>query len=54
MAAGGLFPRLIYHFARFYAAAFANRIPFNLANLLGVGALVWRQGRLRGPALARL
>jgi len=53
MAAGGWFAGLIYDYAGFYAAAFATGIAFNLANLLVIGALVWRQGRLRGPALAR-
>src|SRR5947208_190450 len=53
MAAGGWFAGLIYDYAGFYAAAFATGIAFNLANILVVGALVWRQGRLRGPALAR-
>jgi MFS family permease len=54
MAAGGWFAGLIYDYAGFYAAAFATGIAFNLANLLVIGALVWRQGRRRGPALARL
>jgi hypothetical protein len=53
MAAGGWFAGLIYDYAGFYAAAFATGIAFNLANILVVGALVWHQGRLRGPALAR-
>jgi len=54
MAAGGWFAGLIYDYAGFYAAAFATGIAFNLANLLVIGALVWRQGRRRGPALARV
>ena len=54
MAAGGWFAGLIYDYAGFYAAAFATGIAFNLANILVVGALVWHQGRLRGPALARV
>jgi hypothetical protein len=45
MAAGGWFAGAIYDYAGFYAAAFAAGIVFNLANLLVVGALVFRQTR---------
>jgi len=51
MAAGGWLAGVIYGYAGFYAAAFAAAILFNLANLLIVGALVFRQSRLRFPAL---
>jgi hypothetical protein len=45
MAAGGWLAGAIYDYAGFYAAAFAAGIAFNLANLLVVGALVFRQTR---------
>jgi hypothetical protein len=45
MAAGGWLAGAIYDYAGFYAAAFAAGIVFNLANLLVVAALVFRQGR---------
>jgi MFS family permease len=53
MAAGGWLAGAIYDWAGFYAAAFAVGILFNLANLLVVGALVFRQNRLGSPVLAR-
>ena len=53
MAAGGWLAGIIYDVAGFYAAAFATGIAFNLAHILVIGTLVWRQGRLRRPALAR-
>jgi MFS family permease len=53
MAAGGWLAGAIYDYAGFYAAAFATGILFNLANLLIVGPLVFRQSRLRPPALVR-
>ncbi len=52
MAAGGWLAGVIYDYAGFYAAAFAAGILFNLANLLVIGLLVFRQSRLRSPALA--
>ena len=45
MAAGGWLAGAIYDYGGFYAAAFAAGIVFNLANLLVVGALVFRQSR---------
>jgi MFS family permease len=54
MAAGGWLAGLIYDYTGFYAAAFATGIAFNLANILVVGALVWRQARRRRPILARV
>ena len=53
MAAGGWLAGAIYDYAGFYAAAFATGIVFNLANLLVVGPLVFRQSRLRSPVLAQ-
>jgi MFS family permease len=53
MAAGGWLAGAIYDYAGFYSAAFAAGIVFNLANLLIVGALVFRQSRVASPALAR-
>jgi hypothetical protein len=44
---------VIYDYAGFYAAAFATGIAVNAAHMLVIGPLVWRQGRLRRPALAR-
>ena len=44
---------LIYDYAGFYAAAFATGIVINAAHILVIGPLVWRQGRLRVPGLAR-
>jgi MFS family permease len=49
MAAGGWLAGVIYDYAGFYAAAFATGIVFNLGNLLVVGPLVFRQGRMRSP-----
>ncbi|MBV9585929.1 MAG: MFS transporter, partial [Alphaproteobacteria bacterium] len=53
MAAGGWLAGAIYDYAGFYAAAFATGIAFNAFHIVVVGALVWRQGRLSRPALAR-
>ena len=53
MAAGGWLAGATYDYAGFYAAAFATGIVFNLANLLVVGPLVFRQSRLRSPLLAQ-
>jgi hypothetical protein len=53
MAAGGWLAGVIYDYAGFYAAAFATGILFNLANLMVVGALVFRQSRLRAPVLVQ-
>jgi MFS family permease len=53
MAAGGWLAGAIYDYAGFYAAAFATGIVFNLANLLVVGTLVFRQSRFPSPLLAR-
>jgi MFS family permease len=53
MAAGGWLAGVIYDYAGFYAPAFAAGILFNLANLLVVGALVFRQSRFPSPLLAR-
>jgi MFS family permease len=53
MAAGGWLAGAIYDYAGFYSAAFAAGIVFNLANLLIVGALVFRQSRVVSPVLAR-
>jgi MFS family permease len=50
MAAGGWLAGLIYDYAGFYAAAFAVGIVFNLAHLVVIAPLVWRQSRLRLPA----
>ena len=49
MAFGGWLAGAIYDYAGFYAIAFAAGIAFNLAHLMLIGALVWRQ-RLRGRA----
>ena len=53
MAAGGWLAGAIYDYAGFYAAAFATGIVINAAHILVIGPLVWRQGRLRLPSLAR-
>jgi hypothetical protein len=53
MAAGGWLAGLIYDYAGFYAAAFAVGIAFNLAHLIVIAPLVWRQGRRRLAGLAR-
>jgi MFS family permease len=54
MAAGGWLAGAIYDYAGFYAAAFAVGIAINAAHILVIGPLVWRQGRLRLPGLARV
>jgi len=53
MAAGGWLAGVIYDYAGFYAAAFTTGIAINAAHIVVIGALVWRQGRLRLPSLAR-
>jgi MFS family permease len=53
MAAGGWLAGAIYDWAGFYAAAFAAGILFNLANLVVVAPLVFRQRRHSSPLLAR-
>jgi MFS family permease len=53
MAAGGWLAGVIYDYAGFYAPAFAAGILFNLANLVVVGTLVFRQSRSPSPLLAR-
>jgi len=53
MAAGGWLAGLIYDYAGFYGAAFATGIAVNAVHLAVIVPLVWRQGRLRRPALAR-
>ncbi|MGH7047759.1 MAG: MFS transporter [Stellaceae bacterium] len=53
MAAGGWLAGVIYDYAGFYTPAFAAGILFNLANLLLVGTLVFRQSRFPAPLLAR-
>jgi MFS family permease len=53
MAFGGWMAGAIYDDVGFYAAAFAVGIIFNLANLVVIGALVWRQSRFASPILAR-
>ena len=53
MAAGGWLAGAIYDYAGFYAAAFAVGIAINAAHILVIGPLVWRQGKLRLPSLAR-
>jgi MFS family permease len=53
MAAGGWLAGLIYDYAGFYAAAFALGIVFNLAHLVVIAPLVWRQSRFRLPSLSR-
>jgi hypothetical protein len=45
MAFGGWFAGAIYDIAGFYGAAFAAGIVFNVAHLLVIGTLVWRQRR---------
>ena len=45
MAFGGWLAGAIYDTVGFYAAAFAAGIVFNLAHLMVIGALVWRQRR---------
>jgi predicted MFS family arabinose efflux permease len=45
MAFGGWLAGLIYDHFGFYAAAFATGIVFNIAHLLVIGVLVWRQQR---------
>ena len=45
MAAAGWLAGAIYDYAGFYAAAFATAILFNLANLMIVCSLVFRQSR---------
>ena len=46
MAFGGWLAGAIYDHVGFYSAAFATGIVFNVAHLLLVGPLVWRQQRL--------
>ena len=54
MAWGGWLAGAIYDYIlRFYAAAFAAGIVFNLANLLLVGALVFRQSRCGSSLLVQ-
>jgi MFS family permease len=53
MAAGGWLAGAIYDYVGFYAAAFAAGIVFNLANLVLVGALVFRQSRFGSPLLVQ-
>jgi MFS family permease len=43
MAFGGWLAGVIYDHVGFYAAAFATGIAFNVAHLLVIGVLVWRQ-----------
>src|SRR3954471_14395519 len=50
MAFGGWFAGAIYDAVGFYAAAFTAGILFNLAHLMVIGALVWRQHRTTGPS----
>jgi MFS family permease len=45
MAFGGWLAGAIYDYAGFYAIAFAAGIIFNIANLVLIGLLVWRQRR---------
>jgi hypothetical protein len=54
MAFGGWLAGAIYDYAGFYAIAFAAGIVFNVANLVVIGALVWRQHSRAGlnPACA--
>lgn len=47
MAFGGWLAGAIYDMAGFYAAAFAAGIIFNIAHLILIGSLVWRQQRRR-------
>ena len=44
---------MIYDYAGFYAAAFTTGLAINAAHIVVIGVLVWRQGRLRLPSLAR-
>ncbi|HEY1261746.1 MAG TPA: MFS transporter [Stellaceae bacterium] len=53
MAAGGWLAGFIYDRAGFYAPAFAVGIVFNLANLVIVAPLVFRQSRFPSRVLAR-
>ena len=53
MAAGGWLAGAIYDWAGFYGPAFAVGILFNLANLLIIAPLVFRQSRFASPVLAR-
>ncbi|MGH7061368.1 MAG: MFS transporter [Stellaceae bacterium] len=53
MAAGGWLAGAIYDWAGFYGPAFALGILFNLANLLIIAPLVFRQSRFASPVLAR-
>ena len=53
MAAGGWLAGAIYDHVGFYAAAFAAGIVFNLAHILVVGSLVWRQQHVRASLAAR-
>jgi len=53
MAAGGWLAGMIYDYAGFYAAAFTTGLAINAAHIVVIGVLVWRQGRLRLPSLAR-
>jgi MFS family permease len=46
MAFGGWLAGAIYDHVGFYAAAFATGIVFNLAHLIVIGTLVWRQQRV--------
>jgi len=52
MAFGGWLAGAIYDYAGFYAIAFAAGIIFNVANLVLIGVLVWRQRRRTGFKLA--
>ncbi|HWD60239.1 MAG TPA: MFS transporter [Stellaceae bacterium] len=47
MAFGGWFAGAIYDTVGFYSAAFAAGIVFNVAHLIVIGALVWRQHAAR-------
>jgi MFS family permease len=53
MAAGGWVAGMIYDYAGFYGAAFTTGLAINAAHIVVIGVLVWRQGRLRLPNLAR-
>ena len=48
MAFGGWLAGAIYDTVGFYAAAFAAGIVFNIAHLMLIGSLVWRQRRMAG------
>lgn len=52
MAFGGWLAGAIYDYAGFYAIAFAAGILFNVANLVLIGVLVWRQRWRPNLALA--